>query len=164
MPSTKNVHNTHISADLQRLHGAVLDIVAVIVGPQRDELLIREAGIRLDRALFPLLVLIARFGPVGVVDLADRVGRDHSTVSRQVAKLEALKLVARRPGTQDRRVREAVATDEGHAMAARIDAARERLLRAMFESWSAADLDALVRLTRRFADQLMDAPRAGGQT
>ncbi len=69
MPSTKNVHNTHISSDLRQLHGAVLDIVAAIVGPQRDELLIREAGIRLDRALFPLLVLIDRFGPVGVVEL-----------------------------------------------------------------------------------------------
>jgi DNA-binding MarR family transcriptional regulator len=161
MPSTKNVYNTRISsADLQQLHGAVLDIVAAIVGPQRDELLIREAGIRLDRALFPLLVLIGRMGPVGVVDLAERVGRDHSTVSRQVTKLEDLGLVTRRAGA-DRRVREAVLSAEGEAMAALIDAARERLLRSLFADWSGTDLDALVRLMRRFADQLLETSRAG---
>ena len=64
--------------------------------PQRDEALIREAGIPLDRALFPLLVGIERFGPIGVVELADRVGRDYTTVSRQVAKLESLGLAERR--------------------------------------------------------------------
>lgn len=36
--------------------------------PQRDEAMIREAGIGLDRALFPLLVLIEKRGPIGVVE------------------------------------------------------------------------------------------------
>ena len=56
MPSRKNVQNTHIGRQLRQLHGAVLDIVAAMNRPQRDEALIREAGIPLDRALFPLLV------------------------------------------------------------------------------------------------------------
>ncbi len=79
-----------------------------------------------------------------------------------MAKLEGLGLVARRSGATDRRVREAVATSEGRAMASRIDAARERLLGAMFDSWSPADFEALVRLMRRFADQLADAPYGAG--
>ncbi len=108
MPSRKNVQNAHISAQLRELHGALLDIVSVMNQPQRDEALIREAGIRLDRALFPLLVGIERFGPIGVVDLADRAGRDYTTVSRQVAKLESLGLVKRQASLTDRRVREAV--------------------------------------------------------
>ena len=58
--------------------------------------MIREAGIALDRALFPLLVVIERRGPIGVVDLAGRVGRDYTTVSRQIAKLEGLGLIERR--------------------------------------------------------------------
>jgi len=82
MPSRKKVQNTHIGMKLRRLHGAVLDIVSVINRPQRDEVLIKEAGIPLDRALFPLLVGVGRFGPIGVVELADRVGRDYTTVSR----------------------------------------------------------------------------------
>ncbi|MDQ0468653.1 MarR family winged helix-turn-helix transcriptional regulator [Labrys wisconsinensis] len=162
MVSTENVQNTHINAQLRRLHGAVLDIVAVMNRPQRDEVLIREAGIRLDRALFPLLVGIERLGPVGVVELADRVGRDHTTVSRQVAKLESLGLVQRRAGAADRRVREAVIAPQGKAMTDRIDAARERLGRAIFATWATEDIDALVRLMRRFADTLVEEPPAGG--
>jgi DNA-binding MarR family transcriptional regulator len=71
--------------------------------PQRDKALIKEAGIPLDRALFPLLVSADRFGPIGVVKLADRVGRDYTTVSRQVAKLESHGLVERRGNSADRR-------------------------------------------------------------
>lgn len=161
MSSRKNVRNTHITAQLRVLHGAILDIVGMMIRPQRDEALIREAGIRLDRALFPLLVLIDRFGPVGVVDLADRVGRDYTTVSRQAAKLENIGLIERRESTIDRRVREAVITPKGKAMTKQIDAARDRMGRAIFDSWDAHDIDELVRLTRKFADAIKDGPASG---
>ncbi|UDL89061.1 MarR family winged helix-turn-helix transcriptional regulator [Mesorhizobium sp. PAMC28654] len=157
MTSRKTVHNTHISDQLRKLHGAVLDIVSIMNQPQRDEFLIREAGIRLDRALFPLLVSVERFGPIGVVDLADRVGRDYTTVSRQVAKLESLGLAERKPGA-DRRVREAVITPKGKAMTDLVDAARDRIGRGIFESWDAHDIDELVRLMRKFADDFTNLP------
>lgn len=143
---------------MRRLHDALLTIVSVMNRPQRDELLIREAGIPLDRALFPLLVGIERLGPIGVVDLADRAGRDHTTVSRQVAKLESLGLVARRESAADRRVREAVVTDKGKATVALVDAARERVGRAVFESWDAEEFDTLVRLMGKLADALAGEP------
>ena len=143
---------------MRRLHDALLTIVSVMNRPQRDELLIREAGIPLDRALFPLLVGIERLGPIGVVDLADRAGRDHTTVSRQVARLESLGLVARRESAADRRVREAVATDKGKATVALVDAARERVGRAVFESWDAEEFDTLVRLMGKLADALAGEP------
>jgi DNA-binding MarR family transcriptional regulator len=152
----KSVQNTHISDQLRALHGSVLDIVSVINRPQNDEVLIKEAAIPLDRALFPLLVGIERFGPIGVVDLADRVGRDYTTVSRQVAKLESLGLAARREGAADRRVREAVVTPKGKAMTDAVDTARDRIGRAIFESWDAQEIDELVRLMRKFADALRD--------
>ena len=143
---------------MRRLHDALLTIVSVMNRPQRDEMLIREAGIPLDRALFPLLVGIERLGPIGVVDLADRAGRDHTTVSRQVAKLESLGLVARRESAADRRVREAVVTDKGKATVALVDAARERVGRAVFESWDAEEFDTLVRLMGKLADALAGEP------
>ena len=159
MPARNNVQNTHISEQLRALHGALLDIVSVMNRPQRDEVLIKEAGIALDRALFPLLVGIERFGPIGVVDMADRVGRDYTTVSRQVAKLESLGLVERREGAADRRVREAVITVKGKAMTNLVDAARERIGSAIFETWDVNDIDELVRLMRKFADAVReDAP------
>jgi DNA-binding MarR family transcriptional regulator len=154
MPSTKKVQNTHIGDQLRQLHGAVLDIVSVINRPQRDETLIKEAGIPLDRALFPLLVGIERFGPIGVVELADRVGRDYTTVSRQVAKLESLGLVERQGSVADRRVREALVTPKGKAMTMLVDAARERIGRGIFETWDPREIDELVRLMRKFADAI----------
>jgi DNA-binding MarR family transcriptional regulator len=116
------------------------------------------AGLSLERALFPLLVLVERLGPIGVVDLAGRVGRDHTTVSRQVARLEALGLVARHAGQADRRVREAVITPQGKAATDAVDAARAGMALKLFEAWSPEDLDDLVRLMRRFADGVNAAP------
>ena len=158
------MQNTHITATcLRELHGAVLDIVAVMNRPQRDETLIREAGIPLDRALFPLLVGIERFGPIGVVDMADRVGRDYTTVSRQVAKLESLGLVQRQGSAADRRAcgRPPI-TPKGKAMTDLVDAARDRIGRAVFKTWDSREIDELVRLMRRFADAVKDEPPAAG--
>ena len=154
----KSVQNTHIDAQVRTLHAAMLEIVSMMNQPQRDEALVREAGISLDGALFPLLVGIDRFGPIGVVDLADRAGRDYTTVSRQVAKLEGLGLVERRTGAADRRVREAVVTGKGKAMTDRLDEARTRMGRAVFASWDARDVDELVRLLDKFVKAVKDAP------
>jgi DNA-binding MarR family transcriptional regulator len=156
MSSRKNVQNTHISAQLRALHGAVLDIVGVFNRPQNDAAMIKEAAIPLDRALFPMLVGIERFGPIGVVDLADRVGRDYTTVSRQVTKLESLGLAERRESPTDRRVREAAITPKGKLMTDAVDAARDRLGRAIFEAWAPGEMDELVRLMRKFADAMQD--------
>jgi DNA-binding MarR family transcriptional regulator len=160
VPSRKSVQNTHIVDQLRQLHGAVLDIVAVMNRPQRDDVLIKAAGIPLDRALFPLLVGVERFGPIGVVEMADRVGRDYTTVSRQIAKLESLGLVERQGSAVDGRVREAVITAKGKAMTDRVDAAREKIGRAIFETWNPRDIDELIRLMRKFADAIVSEPPA----
>jgi len=149
------VQNTHMRGVLRLLHEALIDVVVIFNRPQNDMILLREAGVSLDRALFPLLVLIQRRGPLGVGELADRVGRDYTTVSRQVAKLERLGLVARRAGKTDRRVTEAVVTEQGQAMSGRLEAARGRLAGNALAGWSKHDLEELARLLRRFADNLM---------
>jgi DNA-binding MarR family transcriptional regulator len=154
MSSRKNVQNTHISDQIRALHGALIDIVSVMNRPQNDAMMVREAGITLDRALFPLLVGIERLGPIGVVEVADRVGRDYTTVSRQVAKLESLGLVVRQAGINDRRVREAIVTPKGKAMTDAVDAARDRIGQAIFARWEQRDIEALVRLMRKFADDI----------
>jgi DNA-binding MarR family transcriptional regulator len=158
--SRKRVQNTHIREQVRALHEALIDIVGVINRPQRDEMMVREAGISLDRALFPLLVIIERRGPIGVVDLADRVGRDYTTVSRQVAKLESLGLVERQTAAADRRVTLATVTAKGKAMTVALDRARERIVGAMFATWDDRDVEELVRLMRKFADVVSgDVPR-----
>lgn len=152
--STKSVQNAHMSAQLRDLHGSLVEIVGVMNRPQRDEAMVREAGISLDRALFPLLVLVERLGPIGVVELADRVGRDYTTVSRQVAKLESLGLILRKESAVDRRVRESVITEKGKAMTDRVDDARERMGVSIFSTWEEGDFENLVRLMRKFAEDI----------
>jgi len=139
---------------MRHLHDSVVDLVALINLPQRDDVLLAEAGVTLDRALFPLLVGIQRFGPIGVGELADRAGRDYTTVSRQVARLAELGLIERRPNPVDRRVNEAVLTSAGRDVTDALDAARHRLNAAAFSEWSDRDLTELDRLLRRYVDDL----------
>jgi DNA-binding IclR family transcriptional regulator len=67
---------------------------------------LREAGVSLDRALFPLLVRLSAASAMRVAKLAEQVGRDPSTVSRQLVKLEQLGLVRRPAACDDLRVRD----------------------------------------------------------
>lgn len=154
MSPRKNVQDTHMSERIRELHLALISIVSVMNRPELDEKMVREAGISLDRALFPLLVLVERLGPIGVVDLAGRVGRDHTTVSRQVGKLESHGLVERRAGAEDGRVRQVVVTPKGQAMTDAVDAARDRLGQSLFARWEQTEIDELVRLMRKFADDI----------
>lgn len=153
MPAKNKVQDTHISERLKELHAALLSLGDAMNRPENDKALLGQASISLDRALFPLLVRIERLGPIGVVDLAARVGRDYTTVSRQVAKLQSLGLVKRQAGS-DRRVNEAVVTPEGKAMTNALDAARDRLGRMFFSKWSERDFSELVRLVCRFAREI----------
>ena len=149
------MNNTHDPDILRGLHAAIIDLVDEINRPRRDDRLIEEAGIPLDRALFPLLARVGRYGPVGVVELADRTGRDHTTISRQMTKLEELGLIERHPSAADRRVREATVTGKGQEMVDLLNAARQRLANRILVDWTDADLDQLQTLLRRFADDLM---------
>jgi DNA-binding MarR family transcriptional regulator len=141
--------------DIRLLREALLDLTGILNRPQPDAALIKAAGVDLDRALFPLLARIERSGPLGVGELAELAGRDYTTVSRQVAKLESLGLVSRRAHAQDGRIREAVVTRKGKAMTGALDAAREKLVTALFADWAPQDVADLARLLRLFADDAL---------
>ena len=126
--------------ELRQLHHTLVDLVGLMNRPQRDSALLQEAGVSLDRALFPLLIAIERKGPLGVVELSEFVGRDYTTVSRQIAKLDGLGLISRHRSKTDNRVREAVITAKGKEMTSAIDAARERMATVLFANWSKRDL------------------------
>lgn len=145
--------------NLDMLASAVIDLLGFLNSPRRDDALLREAGVDLDRALFPLLVILGARGALGVAELADQVGRDHTTVSRQLAKLESLALIARREG-DDRRRRAAALTPAGKRIVKAITQARQRLLSKALARWSEADRTALAALNRRFADALIAMARA----
>ncbi len=150
--ATRKLDAAHIKKSLPELLRSLVDLTVLMNRPERDAQLLELAGLRLERALFPLLVAIERRGPLGVVELADGVGRDYTTVSRQVARLEELGLVERRAAAHDKRVREAVITPHGKEATEAIDAAREGMAVALFRNWSRRDFDELNRLMRMLAD------------
>jgi DNA-binding MarR family transcriptional regulator len=149
-----------MNPELRELHETLIDLIGLFNQPQRDAVLIEEAGISIDRALFPLLVRIERRGPMGIGELADLAGRDYTTVSRQVTKLEGLGLVTRQVSPRDGRVSEATVTEKGKAMTDALDAARERLAWPILARWGEEDRKDLIRLLRRFVDDVSAHPQA----
>jgi DNA-binding MarR family transcriptional regulator len=147
-----------MNKEIRELHHALVDLMGLMNRPQRDNALLQEAGVSLDRALFPLLIAVERKGPVGVVELGDLVGRDYTTVSRQTSKLEKLGLITRRISKADNRVCQAIITTKGKEVTSAIDSARERMASILFAKWSKHDIQDLARLMRRFADDLQSMP------
>lgn len=158
MASSNNVQDTHMSDLLRRLHFSLIEIVSAMNRAQNDETLLRDAGVKLDRALLPLLVGIERLGPISVGEIADRTGRDYTTISRQLKKLDELGLVERTPGETDQRVSLARVTAQGHRMTGALDDARERLARLALADWDVADLDQLVGLLERLTAAMRGGP------
>ena len=148
------MQSAHNKYDITEFHGALLDIIGVINQPVRDEQLLQAAGVQLDQILFPLLVAIGRCGPVGVVELADNLGRDYTTVSRQVKKLEAQSLAHKQPNAQDRRISEVTLSEQGRAIFDAIAVARQKLMNQVLATWSPEEVAALFHLTRKYADSL----------
>lgn len=144
-----------MATDLHILRDALLDITGVLNRPQPDAALLASAGVKLDRALFRPLVGIARRGPLAIGEIADLCGRDYTTLSRQITKLESLGLVMRRARPDDARVTEVAITAKGRKITAAIDSARERAMTAVLADWSNRDVAELARLLRRLADDAL---------
>ncbi|HEY2709637.1 MAG TPA: MarR family winged helix-turn-helix transcriptional regulator [Caulobacteraceae bacterium] len=132
------------------LAAALLDLVGFINDSRQDWRMMAEAGLDLDPAFLPLLVRLGAGGTTGVVALAGQIGRDHSTISRQLDRLEAAGLVARAPSLTDGRVRTAEVTQHGAEAVATLSAARRRLLDRALSDWSLTDRETLNRLFVRF--------------
>jgi DNA-binding MarR family transcriptional regulator len=148
------VHHTH---DIDAIAAAFMDLLGILNSPRQDDMLLDAAGVSLPRALFPLLVRIGASGAIGVGLLAEQVGRDHSTISRQVAGLEKLGLVKRRANADDSRINEAAITEKGKATVERITKARRKLLGKLLSGWSEKERHDLARLNRKLADAMRNA-------
>jgi DNA-binding MarR family transcriptional regulator len=137
---------THWTDDL---HAILLQLTGVMTRPDVDTRFLARAGVKLDRALFPLLTRIGVAGPIGAVELAALVGRDHSTVSRQTAKLEELGLIERTPSETDGRVRLLRPSRAGKRMLANFARTRRKLMEDHFRDWSDQERKQLLHLLRK---------------
>jgi DNA-binding MarR family transcriptional regulator len=136
---------------LKDLHEALLQIVSVLNRPQGDNVILTRAGVSLDTALFPLLVRVSMQRNLTIGALADQVGRDYSTVSRQVTRLQALGLVHPELSKTDRRQRLLSITAAGRNTIKKIDRARKSVMSEALDGWSQAEIAAIARMTTRLA-------------
>ena len=143
----------------EEIFKSLFEIVGFFNRPRQDRVLMQKAGVELDTALFPLLVRIGMLGPVGVVELAEHVHRDHSTVSRQVDKVIALGLATSKNGVPDRRVRKIALSASGRAALKKIVDARRILMKEALKDWKESEL-ATMRTTLEHLTETLRANAA----
>ncbi len=139
---------------------AISELTSFINDPRHDRHLMVEAGLTFDPAFMPLLVKLGAAGEAGVVKLAGQLGRDHSTISRQMTKLEAAGLLERLSTSADGRVRTARLTARGLDAFTDLSEARRRLLDRVLADWPNHDREELGRLLLRFVQALQITVRS----
>ncbi|MDR7302104.1 MarR family winged helix-turn-helix transcriptional regulator [Haloactinomyces albus] len=100
----------------------------------------------LDPASYSLLLLVDDAGSLRGMDVADRMGLDKSTVSRQIATLVALDLLERVPDPDDGRARRIQLSEEGRSRLTEFRRQRSESLHDEFANWSTDDLREFARL------------------
>jgi len=145
------VHKARMSDWSDELHAVLLQLNGYMNRPDLDQAFLARAGVKLDRALFPLLTRIGLSHPISVVELANLVGRDHSVVSRQVAKLEVLGLVEREAVRGDLRVRLLKPSAAGWKMLDQFAVTRRKFLSERLGGWTDEERRVLLQLLLRFS-------------
>ncbi len=115
------------------------------------ELLRRRSRIHreMDRSGYLLLRTLDEAGPMPISALAERVGLDASTVTRQVATLERNGFADRRSDPTDRRCCIVVPSDHGRALMLEVQRRRRERFEGLLTGWSAEDRTDLGRLLER---------------
>lgn len=115
------------------------------------ELLRRRGGIhrRLDRSGYLLLRTLEESGPLGVGCLAERVGLDGSTVTRQVAVLEREGFASRCVDPADRRSAIVVPTPRGRELMREVQRLRRERFEAILGGWTDREREELGRMLTR---------------
>ncbi|MBB5905867.1 MarR family winged helix-turn-helix transcriptional regulator [Actinoalloteichus hymeniacidonis] len=111
-----------------------------------------EIDPELEPAAYGTLALIADTGPMRGTELVEVFGLDKSTISRQVAQLVELGLVARIADPTDGRARLIQITEVGAQRLRALQERRRQRLHEQFGSWSTTELDDLAKLLPKLND------------
>jgi DNA-binding MarR family transcriptional regulator len=117
------------------------------VGEQRNSM---------DRAAYLLLNRLDREGPVGVKALAQSMGIDSSTVTRQVAPLVDSELVNRVPNPKDGRAVLLELSPLGRERLEEVRASRQELMRELLATWPQEEREQFCSLLTRYNQAMQD--------
>ncbi|WP_270320284.1 MarR family winged helix-turn-helix transcriptional regulator [Levilactobacillus brevis] len=143
-------YNNNMDNDIFK---ALFEIVTFFNQPQQDRQLLKQANLTLEPAALPIIVRIGRQPEISIGELANQIGRNHSSISRQVDKLVTagwLVEVERR----DQRIRQLTLSDQGKRALLQIKVAREAGLRQHLADYSNSERIELLQVLQRLAKTL----------
>jgi DNA-binding MarR family transcriptional regulator len=117
----------------------------------------RKRNYPLDRSQYVLLRLLETQGPMPTVALADLLLLDDSTVTRQIAAMEAADLVARRANPNDGRSSLIHPTRHGLAVAKKMRHMRLERIAHLVEDWTSGEREKLAKLLQKLNVSLTDS-------
>ncbi len=131
--------------------GVVAHETAVLI--RRAESARRRVQV-LDRSAYLLLDAVAARSPMPLGTLADRFQLDNSTISRQVAALEARGLLERRVDPEDGRVFRLAITQSGLAHLSSARRVRYELFAELLDGWTDAERREFGAALHRFNEEI----------
>ncbi len=143
-----------------RLTEALGRVVRCTVRPRFAAMVEQRAGAPLDRSGYLLLGLLEE-GPSRVNEMAERLGLDASTVSRQAAGLEESGLLRREPHPTDRRGSVLVISESGKDLLMRHRYARRAIFAELLADLDADTVGRTVTVLDRLAHDLERVERTG---
>ena len=117
----------------------------------------------MDRAAYLLLNRLDREGPMGVKALAEAMGIDSSTVTRQVAPLVDTGLVKRTSHPEDGRAVVLALSPRGRGRLEEVRDSRRRLMAEVTEDWTPQEREVFTDLLVRFNTSLAEWHAGLGQ-
>ena len=108
----------------------------------------------LDRASYLIARTLETVGPVSINELAATLGLDATTVTRQVATMQAAGLILRRTDPNDARVSLIRLSQPGRRTMRNVRSARKERIATLLGHWTESDRRELGRLLTRFNDEL----------
>jgi DNA-binding MarR family transcriptional regulator len=145
----------HVGTAVEQIELQLAVLVRHAAGARRAA----AAAERLERSAYLLLSVLTERGPTSVNALADRLGLNASTITRQVDAMARTGLVRRVKHPDDGRVTLVAVTDRGVRHFAADREARRRFFEEVTASWPASDQVALARLLTRLNEDLDAAAR-----
>lgn len=133
---------------------ALITIVSFFNRTDRDKAFIKDAGVKLEATSFQLFVTIGRMQPTNVSDLANVLGKSHSSVSRQIDKLEQKGLVTTKDAEIDARIRSIQLSKSGEQLKEVLDKTRIDNINRVLNSWSDDEKQSLLANLQHLAETL----------
>lgn len=133
---------------------ALIDLFSIINRSDRDKKMIATAGVNLEAAAFRVFGGVAHLQPASVGEIAVILGKNYSSISRQIDKLEAAGLVRTYPSSSDSRIRVSELTKQGEEINSMISLTRQRFMREAMEDWTIEEQNVLLNQLKRLFEAL----------